>query len=173
MKRIIIIILVIVVVLSSGIYAVYNNYQLGQELYREAQKTSILTHNLADGIGYLLEGVENPDRVFSTIGFDSYCTEMHLRFGPPYLPVREDVALEWRARTEALWEKCVNKDTEAIKQMVLAEKEELTDLKEDLYHFAYCMIDFFERYNKLSFWERCFTAWEKERDALSEQVKFS
>lgn len=173
MKKIIIIILIIVIVLFNGICAVYRNYQLGSELNQAARLASVHTYNLADGIGYLLEQLETPERVLYTGGFDFAMTEMHAHFGFPYKPVREDVYVEWYARTEALRDKCINKNSKEVLQMVLAEKEELTDLKEDLYHFAYCMIDFFERYNKMSFWERCFTSWEKERDNLSEQVKFS
>ena len=69
MKKIIIIILVIVIVLSSGIYAVYNNYQLGQELYRAAQNTSILTHDLADGIELCGEAASRGFVPFSVIDF--------------------------------------------------------------------------------------------------------
>ena len=176
MKKIIIIILVIVIVLSSGIYAVYNNYQLGQELEFATHNLSIISYELADSIDSLQDKCSNSssDRLFLFVhSFEEALKMTQSTFGSSGMPLREDVFNDWVTRLSKLWRKIVGLDVDEMKQLFQNEAEDLTELKGDLYHLTDCLNEFNDRYNEMSFWERCFTSWEKERDALSEQVKLS
>jgi hypothetical protein len=51
------------------------------------------------------------------------------------------------------------------------ESAKLAILKSKLNIMTNHFIEFRDRYNQLTFWERCFTNWRHERDLLSEQVK--
>ena len=178
-KIIILIITLVALALLCGIYLIYDNYQFGQKL-----STSILTvkessHLLADAIAWHLKEFENPD--IDPVNVKRHSFDYNL-IQAKYIFQYENTALTDTVRFDYV-NRCnyfillVDNDYRNICFAELFTNEqkssEITIFKDKLNNLALNFQEFFERYENMSFWERCFTNWRNERDLLSEQVKLS
>lgn len=180
MNRKILIILIITLVLLAllcGIYLIYDNYRFGQELYGAVNQMSTKSDALADGIGFLEEKFENgdiDDLAHNRHAFDSAILVVHSGFGYDDMPLLDDVRLEYIDRFEELWLQTVNdhNNTNLVELFTDTEKStEITNLQKQLELMTITFMDFSNRYDEMSVWERCFVSWRNERKILSDQVR--
>lgn len=178
-KIIILIITLVVLALLCGIHLIYDNYQFGLELYSAVNQMSPQTHSIAKSIEFLEEKFENgdiDDIAHDRNAFDQQMLLVHSFFGYDNMPLLNDVRFEYISRFEEIFDQTVNDFDNTGLTKLFTDKEErakMANLKNKLNIMTNRFIEFRERYNELSFWERCFTSWRHERDLLSEQVKLS
>ena len=177
-KRIIILIISIFVLLSIwGAYGIYENYKLGQELYASTGDLSLYTATLSDGIDHLLESFDKPG---SDISRDRRALDIAIisveaaGFGSADMPILDEVRLDYVSRFHQIYlEILYDYDNAAVTKLFdsPSASSNMTLLRDSLDNMTNCFQDFQERYNQMSFLEKCFTFWSNERDILSEAVK--
>ena len=178
-KTIILIITLVVLALLSGIYLVYDNYQYGQKLSISILTVKESSQLLADAIEWHLKEFENPD--IDPVNVKRYGFDYNL-IQAKYIFKYEDMALVDNVRTEYV-NRCdyfVLQVASDYRNICFAElftdeqkSVEIAVFKDKLKNLAFNFQEFFENYESMSFWERCFTNWRHEQALLSEQVKLS
>lgn len=173
-KIVLLITTIITVALLYGIYSIRDNRQFGRELYSAVNSMSVQSRSLADGIGYLEKAFADPDwknKNISSHSFDNAMISVWSSFGYEDMPLLEDVRSGWLARFRELWNQIVNKDMDELEKVFLEEADEISDLRMQLENMTMCFIDFRERYNQMSEWERYFVSWRNEQKVLNEKVR--
>lgn len=177
-KNLIILITTLVILaLLCGIYLIYDNYQFGLELYSAVNRMSPQTHSIAKSIEFLEEKFENgdiDDIAHDRNAFDQEMLKVHSFFGYDDMPLLNEVRFEYAMWFEEIFDLTANDFNNSGLVKLFTDKEEsakLAILKSKLNIMTNHFIEFRDRYNQLTFWERCFTNWRHERDLLSEQVK--
>ena len=156
-----------------GIHLIKDNYRFGLELYSAVNKMSVQSMNLAYGIGYLEKEFANADWKndnISSHAFDSALLSVRSSFGYENMPLLDDVRIRWIERFEELFRQTVNKDIDALERVFAREADEMSDLRKKLENMTNCFIDFRERYNQMSEWERYFVSWRNEQKILNDKV---
>ena len=174
-KKIILLITTIIVIASLyGIYSIRNNRQLGRELYMSVNRMSVQSRSLADAIGDLQNAFANPDiendRIY-THPFDSALMDVRSYFGYKDMPLFQDVRSGYASRFEKLWQQVANRDIDQLEKLFTKQADELSDLRDHLDNMTMCFVDFSERYNQMSEWERYFVSWKNEQRILNDKVR--
>lgn len=174
-KFFVIVALVLILGLLYGIHLIRENYQLGRDFYNEANRMSVQTYMVAEGIGDLEEKFKNNDlddlRSFRH-GFDFAMQEVYLHFGSSLL---DDVDSEYYDRFEEIYNQAVLEDRDNQKLIKMftdpEEAKKLSALKEQLEFMATTLMEFGDRYTEMSEWDRYFTSWSNERKILTEKLR--
>lgn len=174
-KKIVLLIATFVcLVLLCSAYLLHNNYQLGAQLYSSAGDMSVQCRLLADGIEDLeneFQKAGNDNEAVNRQSFDSAILSVHSSFGNENVPILKEVRSDLVQRFEELFQ--LSRDDETLKN-TFTDKEkfaEIVVLRDRLNALADSLVDFQERYNQMSDWERYFTSWEKERESLSDTAR--
>lgn len=172
-KKIIIFIAIpVLLVLLCGGYFIYNNYRFGAELYSTAGDMSVQCRLLADSVDDLEKQFENADHDdVNRQSFDFSINTVRSSFGSENMPILENVRLDLIHRFEELYDK-TQSDEDLVSIFTDKEKhEEIAVLRDQLNILANSLVDFRERYDQMSDWERCFASWENEQRILSDKAR--
>ena len=182
-KKIIIgIAVVLLVAIVCCVHLIRENYRLGLEFYNAVNYTSVESVRIADGIAYMQMQFEKPDLDYDTLGssrhaFDQAIVSTQWLDGFAYdnRTFTEEVCNQYNARFVQLYHLVCNDldNARLIELFTDPEKaQQMEELEEKLNIMTQWCVDFRERYNQMSDWERCFHSWEEERQILSEKVRF-
>ena len=179
-KRIKIILISVIVILAilCGIFLIYKNYQYGKEMYCSVIDVKYRCVVLSSGIKTMQEIFQDPNidpEGIEVDSFDRVLTATRIIIG------YEDMALEDDVR-HAYVERCLDMQLHYFSpghnNTLLAESftdpEKAADVeafKNDIENLEAGLNDFANRYNEMSFLERCFTSWSHEREELSDKVR--
>ena len=176
-KIIILAIIIVVFALLFGIYRIYENYQLGNEILKESQIMSVNSGRLARSIDFLEKEFKKADIDHTNVTRYEYDFAIGTAiegFNHMDTLLLFDVSIQWRYELENLYYRKTQIGVD-MEDYFGSEKgaNEIAKLRSQLENMTYTLMDFRERYNQMSFWERCFTSWSNEREALSDQVRIS
>ena len=175
-KTLIILIVILVLLCGWGIRSVYNNCRFGRELYSAVNQMSSPSYLLAKAIDHLeneFEKMENEYQGDDRHAFDTAMFEIRRQFDGDGMPLLEDVCAEWRDQFEELYQQTKSNEGLAYIFTDKGKFDEVANLRDQLYDMTYAFIEFGERYNRMSEWERYFVSWKDEQKILSEKVRFS
>ncbi len=174
------IIQVIVILFQCCIQVAINNRRYGDQLYSGSMRMQVQFAELAWWADYLLEefhreGVEPAEVV--TWSFDNALRDATHIY--PDAPMREEETVEYRVLFDRIWERILkgygitaNDNLRYQYFFVDAERaEKMAELITQLELTVKILQGFQDKYNQMSEWDRYFTCWRKERDALSGQLK--
>lgn len=167
--------IVIVLILSVflGFYLLYQNYQLGLRLYNEVNEMSVKTHNIAASVAFLEEKRENGQLDLSDDrhAFDQAITDVAwIRFGAEDMPFTETVRSAWIQKFDEIYRQNVVNDTEnkGLEKLLTEKGEDLSEIQSTMEKLTQSFMEFRDRYNQMSLWQRCTASWKKEIMQFSE-----
>ena len=148
-------------------YLLYENYQVGLELYGEVNTMSVQIGNIADSIAFLEGKMESGklDIAHDRFSFDQAIVDVAFhRFGSEDMPLTKEVRSAWINRFDEIYSQSVANDTEnkGLEKLLNEEAEELSAMRKTMENLTHSFMEFHERYNKMSFWQRCIFSWKTE-----------
>lgn len=160
--------------LLYGVHMIRENYQLGGELLSAANEMSVYSGRLAQNMRSLENYIEEDD----IDGINSCKCVFDFSLGSAIEGFRhQDEDILFDARTwwvYKFWE--LRGETQMRRDMEFYfthKSDEAAELLNKLDNMTSVFIDFRERYNQMSKWEKYFTCWSDEQEIISEKLRLS
>ena len=175
--KIILISVAVFVALLCATLLIYRNYKLGETMYASAQNWQEITTVTASQIDDMEEVFKDPNidpMDVKRADFDYLLISFPYQFKYDSPVLTEEVCNALSRHMYLTWSVLFGNDYQN-KCLYLAftqpSKVELKDqYKQAMLNMNTHMTQFVERYEKMSFLERCFTIWGLEREKFSQQV---
>lgn len=176
--KIIIISVIVVLAILCGIFVVYKNYQYGKEMYTSVLRVRYQCMMISLGIDSTRETFQDPDvdpEGINTYSFSDLLTATQVMIGYEDMALTDDVQIAYKDRIRHMQSNYLGSSYLNMKisdSFTDPEKAaEVETFKNELDNLVAAFNDFVDRYNEMSFLERCFTSWSHEREELSEKVR--
>lgn len=172
-KIILAIVCIFVAALIIGNHLIQQNYLLGRDLYNYGNSMAIQCDRIVGSIDYLEKeyaSSENSDEEVRTHSFEEAIKTVWSYFGTEDLPFLDEVREQY---IDILMEVFHQLPIDGgIRKMFTEETDiDIYGLRDQLKTVVNTFVDFAERYNEMSEWERYFTSWERVREELTETVR--
>ena len=172
-KIILVIVCFLVVALMIGYHLILRNYLLGRDLYNYGNSMAIQCDRIVSSIDYLEKeyaALEDSDEEVHTHSFEEAIKTVWSYFGTKDLPFLDDVREQYIDILMEVFHQLPNDG--GIRKMFTEETDiDIYGLRDQLKIVVNTFVDFAERYNEMSEWERYFTSWKRVREELTETVR--
>ncbi len=172
-----VIICIVIIVLVFGVYAIYDNYRFGKELFLSNNQLLLTCDTLSGSIQGMQEEFQKTDVDPLNVSrdfFDTVLSEARMRFLYEDACLSYDVRLQYIVKIQEIQHEIGSdrRNTCLARFFFDDEKmEDLTAFKKQLEFMYEVLSDFGEQYNAMPKWKRYFVSWKGEREALTEKLR--